>query len=58
MVFDEYCDFPYENIGFDTPYDEGGVLMCFMIKEQNRNCHIYVCVLVPAWQTVCAARAA
>ena len=40
MVFDDYYDFPYENIGFDTPYDEGGVLMCFIIKEQNRNCHM------------------
>ena len=38
MVFDDYYDFPYENIGFDTPYDEGGVLMCSIAKEQNRNC--------------------
>ena len=41
MVLGDDYDFPYENIGFDTPCDEGGVLMCFTIKEQSRNCHMY-----------------
>ena len=42
MVFGECCDYPYENIGFDTPSFEGGALVYFITKEQNRKCHIYV----------------
>ena len=41
QVFCDDCDVPYEAILFFTPYVEGGVLMCFISKEQNRNCHIY-----------------
>ena len=39
-VFSDYCDVPYENIGFDTPYVESGVLVCFIMKEPNRSCHM------------------
>ena len=39
MVINTYGDFPYENIGFDTPSLVGGVLMCFIGEEQNRKCH-------------------
>ena len=31
MVFALF--FFYENIGFDTPYVESGVLVCFIMKE-------------------------
>ena len=34
-VFSDVCDFPCENIGFDTPSLEGGALMCFITKEQH-----------------------
>ena len=40
MVFSDYCEFPYENIGFDTPCLVGGVLMCFLTEEQNRKYHV------------------
>ena len=36
----DYCDFPRESIGFCAPFVEGGVLVCFMKKEPNRNHHI------------------
>ena len=39
-MFGEFCDYPYENIGFDTPWVEGGALVYFITKEQNRNCLI------------------
>ena len=41
MVRGDYCDFPYENIGFDTPYVEGGVLMCFMFFPPGRSSDFY-----------------
>ena len=28
-VWGECCDFPYENIGFDTPCSEGGILVSY-----------------------------
>lgn len=40
-AFSDYGDFPSENKRFDTTSLVGGVLMCFMTKEQNRK-SIYV----------------
>ena len=40
-VFSDYGGFPYEKIGFDTPSRLGGVLMCFITQEQNRNCYMF-----------------
>ena len=35
--FSEFCDCPYENIGFDTPWVEGGALVYFITQEQNNK---------------------
>ena len=48
MVLSDECDFPYKNIGVLHPALMGGVLMYFIMNEQNRKCHVYVdaCVCV------------
>ena len=57
MDLSDDCDFPNENIRYFTPYFEGGALVYFVTREQNRNCHMYADMQAKqTWNTINRSR--